>query len=373
MRINGTAGMGQLTELEHDDETRLIRRRPAAVTRTTLEAFEPRTSDIPASRAGTVISADRGQVTGELSVRQGSSNACGPLALWLALGQFGRATQDWHQLDEELRPWALGTSPGTLLDGARARRLQAQLYNHGTFFDLERETEAGRAVLVMTDVGGYDRPNGTMQAGDARDFENHWMRVTRAWEDSLSHRWVEYENPWGTREVLRYEQFELLWRDQRVLGLPTGYDRTYLLIDRATAKPLPTGTANDVLAITAAADGAQTFARGVDALARGKVLTGTGRLIGGFVTSLFGAAGTVLSLPGTSLQRVGGALLELGKQGLAQGGVAAIGGAVSVGLGTLVDGVGAIANAVGNAFGFVGQVAGAMVQGAFSELARLFS
>jgi hypothetical protein len=337
-----------------------------------VESFEPRTSDIPASKAGTVRATVHGRVTGQLGVEQGATNGCGPLALWLALGQFGRATQDWHQLDDELRPWSLGTSPGTLIDGARSRGLQAQLYNHGTFFDLERETEAGRAILVMTDVGGYDRPNGEMQQGVPTDLDSHWMRVTRAWEDSLGHRWVEYENPWGTREVIPFEQFDRLWRNQRLGGIPTGYDRAYVLIDRPKAKPLPPTNAYDVVAITTAADGAQTLARGVDSLVRGKGLEAAGRLVGGLSAAVLGGIGTLLAVPGEVLIRGGDALLDLAHRGFREGGLAALGGAIAGAAGVGVRTVGMIANAVGNAVGLVGQAVSAMVQGALAGLARLF-
>lgn len=339
----------------------------------TVQAFQASTLDVPASRAGTVRQLRQGLVTSDaLGVAQGETNACGPLALWLALGQFGRATQDWRQLDAELRPWGLGTSPGVLVDGARARGLQAQVYNHGTFFDLERETQAGRAVLVMTDVGGYDRPNGDMLPGSGADLESHWMRVTRAWEDSLGRRWVEYENPWGTREVLRFEQFDRLWRDQHLGGLPTGYDRTYLLIDRAKAKPLPTTTADDVQALMAVSDGAQTVARGLDALASGDALTGLGRLAGGLLTTAFGVVGSAAALPGLFLQRGGQSLWDLARTGIEAGGLAAVGGAALAGPALVVQGVGLVASAVGNAVGFLGHAVGAMVQGALGALGRLF-
>lgn len=371
MRITGDLTTQHFEDREYGRETRVARRLPRPA-KTTVEAFEPLSSDIPVSKAGTVKAVRQGLVTGELGVKQGSTNACGPVALWLALGQFGRATQDWHQLDDELRPWSLGTSPGTLIDGARARGLQAQLYNHGTFLDLERETEAGRAVLVMTDVGGYDRPNGEMQPGDRSDLESHWMRVTRAWEDSTGARWVEYENPWGSREVLPFEQFDRLWCDQRLGGVPTGYDRTYILLDRPKARPLPPTNAYDVLAITSAADGAQTFARGVDSLARGKWLEGAGRMAGGLATAVLGTAGTLLAVPGEALVRGGDALLAAANRGFEEGGLAAIGGAVAGAAGLAVRTVGMITNAAGNALGLVGQALGAVVQGALSGLARLF-
>ncbi|MBL8922006.1 MAG: hypothetical protein JNJ54_24365 [Myxococcaceae bacterium] len=375
MRISGR-GVVAVAQTEAGDETvraRGVVRVAPVRSAHTVDRFEASGSDVPDSRAGTVRQTRHALVTSDdLGVAQGPTNACGPVALWLALGQFGRATQTWEQLDAELRPWGLGTSPGVLLDGARERGLQAQLYNHGTFFDLERETQAGRAVLVMTDVGGYDAPNGDMQPGSRGDFESHWMRVTRAWEDSTRRRWVEYENPWGTREVLRYEQFEALWRDQRLGGIPTGYDRAYILIDRAKAKPLPTTTADDVQAVLAVSDGAQTAARGVDALLRGKVLTGLGRLVGGVATTVLGAAGSVLSVPGEALTRAGDALLDVAERGLRAGGVAAVGGAVAGAVGMAVRGTGMIANAVGNALGFIGNALGAMVQGAFSALSKLF-
>lgn len=374
MRIagRGVVTVGVATEEETVRARGIVRVAPVRAANT-VDAFEPSTQDVPLSRAGTVRQSRQALVTSdELGVAQGPTNACGPVALWLALGQFGRATQTWEQLDAELRPWGLGTSPGILLEGARARGLQAQLYNHGTFFDLERETQAGRAVLVMTDVGGYDTPNGDMQPGSRGDFESHWMRVTRAWEDSTHRRWVEYENPWGTREVLRYEQFEALWSDQRLGGIPTGYDRSYILIDRAKAKPLPTTTADDVQAVLAVSDGAQTVARGVDALLQGQVLSGLGRLGGGIATTLFGAAGAALAVPGELLTRAGDALLNLAERGFAQGGLGAVGGAVAGAVGMAVRGSGMIANAVGNAIGFIGNAVGAMVQGAFSALSKLF-
>lgn len=352
---------------------RRIQQRPTRVEENTVDRFEASMRDVPVSKAGTVQQSRQALVTSDdIGAAQGETNACGPLALWLALGQFGRATQDWTQLDAELRPWSFGTSPGTLLDGARSRGLQAQMYNHGSFFDLERETQAGRGVLVMTDVGGYDSPNGDMLPGDRADFESHWMRVTRAWEDSTGRRWVEYENPWGTRELLRYEQFELLWKDQRLGGVSTGYDCAYLLIDRAKAKPLPTTTADDVQAVMAVADGTQNLARGVDDLITGKVFTGLGRLAAGATSTVFGAVGSALSVPGLALQQAGDTLLDLAEQGISEGGIAAVGGALAGGAGLVVRGVGMISSSVGNAVGFIGQAVGAMLQGALNALGALF-
>ncbi|MDP1915905.1 MAG: hypothetical protein Q8L14_06655 [Myxococcales bacterium] len=368
MRINGRSGVVAVQAAE-TESTKLIRARPVRQPGNTVEAFEASMNDVPISRAGTVRQA---LVTNELPVKQGETNACGPLSLWLVLGQFGRATQQWEQLDADVRPWGLGSSPGVLAEAARERGLQAQVYNHGSFFDLERETQAGRGVLVMCDVGGYDSPGGDMMAGDPGDFESHWMRVTRAWEDSMGRRWVEYENPWGAREVLRFEQFDLLWQDQRLGGVPTGYDRSYVLVDRAKAKPLPTTTADDVQAVMATTDGAQTFARGLDALVSGKIVTGLSRLAGGFTTTFFGVVGSMLAAPGLLLQRGGDALFDVAKQGLEEGGLAAVGGALAGGAGLALRGVGMIASAVGNAVGFIGQAVGAMVQGALGALGKLF-
>lgn len=371
MRINGRSGaMVAVAQAE------TISARPRSVSATVspvrhqVDRFEATRRDVPLSRAGTVR---QGLVTGDLGgVAQGPTNACGPIALWLALGQFGRATQTWQQLDAEVRPWGLGSSPGVLADVARDRGLQAQVYNRGSFFDLERETQAGRAVLVMADVGGFDRPGGDMLPGSPTDFESHWLRVSRAWEDSLGRRWVEYENPWGTRELLRFEQFDLLWRNQRLGGVPTGYDRAYLLIDRPKAKPLPLTNALDVQAVMAATDGVQTVARGVDALLSGRPLTGIGRITGGLVTGTTGALGSLLAVPGTALGQAGDALLGVAERGFQEGGLAAVGGALAGAAGLVARGVGMVASAVGNAVGAVGQAVGAMIQGAFAALGRLF-
>ncbi len=369
MRINGRTGVVAVQDTQMLSAPRVIRQSPTREQRNLVDRFEASMKDVPLSRAGTVRQA---MVTSELPVKQGETNACGPLSLWLVLGQFGRATQQWQQLDADVRPWGLGSSPGVLADAARERGLQAQVYNHGSFFDLERETQAGRGVLVMCDVGGYDSPRGDMKPGDGGDFDSHWMRVTRAWEDSMGRRWVEYENPWGAREVLRFEQFDLLWKDQRLGGLPTGYDRAYVLIDRAKARPLPTTTADDVQAVMATTDGAQTFARGLDALVSGKLVTGLSRLAGGFTTTFFGVVGSALAAPGMLLQRGGDALFDVATRGIEEGGLAAVGGALAGGAGLALRGVGMIASAVGNAVGFIGQALGAMVQGALGALGKLF-
>jgi hypothetical protein len=373
MRINGRGGVAVQTAAVEMVAARRRIPAPRQSPPNRVDVFEATTRDVPTARAGTVQQQRQALVTSDLGgVTQGSTNACGPVALWLALGQFGRATQAWEQLDAELRPWTLGTSPGVLLDGARARGLQAQLYNHGTFDDLERETRQGRGVLVMVDVGGYDRPNGDMLPGNPNDFESHWMRVTRAWRDSMGRKWVEYENPWGTREVLRYEAFERLWRDQRLGGVPTGYDRAYLLVDRPKAKPLPTTTADDVLAVMAVTDGAQTFVRGVDALLRGKGLTGVGRVVGGALTTLFGVAGASLALPGLWLARAGSGLLDLANAAFAAGGPAVAVGVLAGATGLVATGVGTIISSMGNAVGFIGHAVSAMVQGALGALGQVF-
>lgn len=266
-----------------------------------------------------------------LDVSQGSTSACGTVSLWLALRQFGRSTQTWQQLDAELRPWPLGSSPGVLAEAARARGLAADVYNHGSFEVLERETNAGRAMLVMADVGGSVRDD--LQPGDPNDFSSHWMRVTRAWKDASGQRFVEYDNPWGTREVLRFEQFDELWRDQRMGGLATGFDRTYVLIDRPESWPLPASNANDVAAVMATTDGAQNFVRGLSALSNGDGRA-VGLLAGGAVQTVIGAVGSALALPGAWLQQAGEALLEH------ESPVAKVAGAIVTGLGAAIAAVG---------------------------------
>jgi hypothetical protein len=352
MRINGPGAMAAAVGVQ----TVAARRkeappRPVSVQR--AARFEARMNDVPTGLAGTVRRQGQALVAGErVEVGPSETNACGSIALWLALGQFGRATQDWRQLDAELRPWTLGTSPGVLVDGARDRGLQANVYNHGTFDELERETRHGRAVLVMVEV------------------EPHWLRVKRAWRDSLGRKWVESENPGGLREVLRYEAFESHWRDQRLGAVPTGYDRAYVSIDRAKARPLPTTTADDVMAVMTVTDGAQTFVRGVDALLRGQTVIGLSRAVAGVAATAFGALGASMALPGLWLQGVGGTLLNVARNAFER--PAVVGGVLVGAAGLVATGVGAIISSVGNAVGFVGQALSAMSQGALGALGRVF-
>jgi hypothetical protein len=241
-----------------------------------------------------------------------------------------------------------------LVDGARERGLQARVYNHGTFRDLERELNRGRAIIVMTDVGGYERVGGDLKPGSPNDLDSHWMRVTKVWVDGAGQQWITFENPWGTRETMRFERFGQLWRDQRILGIPSGYDCTYILIDGPAAKPLPAATAHEIGAVMALTDGLQTLARGGHALSQGHLLRGVSRILSGMVSATFGVLGCLMAVPGTTMRRIGDTLLAHTSHQKPCSGFH-LSGPLLAAAGMAVNNLGTAVSHLGNAMGAAGQ------------------
>ncbi len=221
---------------------------------------------------------------------QGDTNACGTVALAIALHRLGMDVPV-TDIDRAIRNFDLYTPVPAILDYARGQGLQAQVYNQGSFEGLQRDLAAGRQVLVLTDVGGYGA-NGDLQPGGKNDLATHWMVVTAAFEQH-GERYVSYMNPWGTKETLPYAQFEALWRDVHALNMPTGYDRTYVLIDRPGAQALPPSNAQSLTAINNATGGVSNVVNGFADLMRGDLLGGLGRMGRGVVETVTGGIGTL--------------------------------------------------------------------------------
>jgi hypothetical protein len=211
-----------------------------------------------------------------LPVSQGRLPAGGAVALALALDRLGWA-EDWRWLDREVRGGASGTSAGTLLEAARTRGFNASLYNHGGFDELKSALTQGHSVMAMVDVGPRDE-TGALLPGSPADLALQWVTVSKAFVDDGGQRWVELENPEGTRERLKYERFEALWRRVSAAGLPTGYDRAWLRIAKAGGE-LPPSTAGDVVGISAFAQGANDIVRGLLGQGAGRVIGGVARMV----------------------------------------------------------------------------------------------
>ncbi len=343
MQIRGRSGAAAQTVVARD-----WRRDVRARADRQAEPFVALKADVPSRLVGTVLRAGTQDAASEPPLNDGGS-----VALWLSLGQFGRATPDWQHLDDELCPFGVTSSAGGFLEAARDRGLDARLYNHGTFDELAHETRRGRAVMVVTTREG--------------DVSPTWTRLTRAWRDRLGRRWVETQRVCGTRDVVRFERFNTEWKNRRL----SGFDCAFVLIDRRTARPLPATTADDVLAALAFSDGSQHLARGVDALLRGKPAVGLGHLLGGVSLLALGLMGSLLALPGLLLERAGDAMLELAQRCFQDGGVAVVPGALAGLSGLVTRGSGMIGRSFGNAVGFIGQAFNAVTQGGLPALSRL--
>ena len=206
-----------------------------------------------------------------------SANAGGVLALSLALKRLGW-TEDPVWMDDVVRGWGPGTSAAGLIEAARSRNFQAELYNHGTFEQLSEAMGRGWSVMTMADLGGWG-DDGVLDPGNPLDLELQWVSLSNAWVDQNGQRWVELMNPAGTVDVLKYERFDAMWRRLHLSGLPMGYDRAFVLVGTAQGGPLPESTAHDVSGITDVAQGANEVGRAAAGQGLGLFFSGVGRMV----------------------------------------------------------------------------------------------
>lgn len=222
---------------------------------------------------------------------QGNSNACGTTCLAIVLHRLGIEVPR-TEIDKSIRNYNLFTPPTALVDYARGQGLRADVYNHGSFEQLQSDLAEGRQIMVMTDVGGYDQ-NLDLSPGSKKDFQTHWLVVTGAYEKN-GQKFVTYDNPWGTKETLPFEKFDALWKDVHVLGVPTGYDRSYVLIDRGSSKALRAPHAGDIAGVNELTGGISNAANGFAEMTHGNILHGLGRMLSGVGNTVVGAARTAV-------------------------------------------------------------------------------
>lgn len=292
---------------------------------------------------------------------QGASNACGTTALSYALWRLGLGYRPHAEIDQAIRNRGTFSDPNGLLDYARGQDCQAALYNHGSFEALKSQLALGRQALVLVDPDGPDNLNA------------HWLAVTAVGSGPDGRRWVEVLDP-ATGGVSRrdWAAFDRKWRDLALDGASTGYDRAFLLVDRAERAPLPPSNAGGVEAVSDVAGSFNDLLNGAAYLERGRLFRGLGRMLA-FAGSLpFTLPGAVLDRVGGWLQGGGDALFEtagaLWRKGGAVGKLAAP--FLAVGAGALEVG-GWLLGAAGNTLGFVGRGVATVARGVGDALAAV--
>jgi X-X-X-Leu-X-X-Gly heptad repeat protein len=218
---------------------------------------------------------------------QGRTNACGTTALAIALHSLGKDVPV-AEIDKSIRNFNLFTSSEGIQRYAQGAGFQAERYEEGNFEQLQRDLAAGREVIVLTDVGGRDA-KGYLQRGPEDDTGLHYMHVTEVGTDQNGQQYVTFNN-WGHQETLPYADFEKLWTDLHFMGAGTGYDRHYLLVDKADAEALPASNLDgDSRIADDLSDGVSQLATGAADLKRGDVWGGLSELRGGVKDLLTGA------------------------------------------------------------------------------------
>ncbi|MBX5482823.1 MAG: C39 family peptidase [Myxococcaceae bacterium] len=302
MRIERTVGLlasspsnSRPAEAARPAVTATRPRSSAALTRDTFES--PRST--PSIHKLSIDGPNTDPATGgRADFDQGKTNACGTTSLAIALHRMGIEVPR-EEIDREIRNYDIFTPVTAIVDYARQHGLQANSYNEGSFAQLQRDLADGRQILVITDVGGYDQRR-DLEPGSKNDLSNHWLVVTDAYEKN-GEQYVSYMNPWGTRETLPYSKFEKLWSDVHLLGFHVGYDRAYVLIDRANAAPLRPSTDAEIVPFNTAAGGVSNVVNGWAQVTRGEVWDGVVRMGRGARDTVIGGVSTLVTQGGRTV------------------------------------------------------------------------
>lgn len=226
---------------------------------------------------------------------QGRSNACGTTALAIALHRLGKDIPR-TKIDRAIRNFNLFTSMGGILDYARGQGFQAQQYNNGSFEQLQSDLAAGRQVIVLGDVGSRDAQQFLTRGKDS-DFALHYMVVTDVGVDQNGQKYVTLWN-WGNEETMPYDRFEKIWSNIEVANANTGWNRSYVLVDKKDAAPLRKSNASESRATDKIANGVTEVANGAADIGRKDFDDGVVRIVKGVGQAVSGAAGFVKKLFG---------------------------------------------------------------------------
>jgi hypothetical protein len=293
-------------------------------------------------------------------------SACGTTSLAIALHRMGIEVPV-SAIDDQIREFDFGASDSDIINYCHDRGLQADLYNQGSFETLKGDLAAGRQIMVMTDV--TRAPDGKLDPGSPNDADTHYMVVTEAFERD-GKKYVTYDNPWGVQQTVPYERFEKIWSNLKYDGIPTGYDKAYILIDRGNAPKLRPSNAFDLEASRGLAWGAASVANGVGDLKKGRIVRGLGRMVGGAVGAVTAAIGCIAAVPGRALQGLGDRWLGKAGDMLRSSNILTKVGGVFVGAGgAIVKGAGAVLTTVGNGIAQVGRKVGEGIASAASTVA----
>jgi hypothetical protein len=280
------------------------------------------------------------------------TNSCGTTALCVALLRLGHKEISRDALDRSIRNGDLFTAPEDLVSEARELGFDASLQNHGSFDQLRDSLGKGRQLVALIGIGGGRNAEGDLTPGTGA----HYVTITKAYLEK-GEQMVEFVS-WGKVEKMKYSDFEKLWSDVKPEGMPTGFNRMFMMVDdpkRAGYRPLPpshlAGAQTALLGATVIADAVNGWAK----LKDGRVFGGLTQLLMSGVGAAFALPGTALFLAGEYVSKAGSAVRELGKSLLARPGFfqkAAGVGCVIVG--GLVDGAGKLVKAAGNLVSAVG-------------------
>ncbi len=225
-----------------------------------------------------------------------SRAGCGSTTAAVLLARYGQFSSE-AAIDDHLRlPGQLGGSLHGLVDYYRMRGLAAQMYNGGSWGDLQNALRQGLGVqITLTHSGGP-----------------HTMSVSGMFtgEDGKEYIQLMDVGGRGTR-VMAKEEFLRQWGEVQLLGqggLRTGITNTYTLVG-PPGSDLPSGGSawGDLNAASSLAvlDGANDVANAFRYFGEGEIAGGCARLVDGLTQCIIQAPAAIVQYAGAGMEWLG--------------------------------------------------------------------
>jgi hypothetical protein len=158
---------------------------------------------------------------------QGRTNGCGTAALAMALNYLaGNPTPPITQamLDRGHREMDSFCAPHMLIRAARKHGFQGQLYNRATLAEITAHLDAKHPLLSLHSTNGTLTGLHYVLVAGYQKSETGTDTQLILWDPAPSH---------GQRKVIGYQEFvKRVWQPFTVFGIPTGLERTLIVLSR---------------------------------------------------------------------------------------------------------------------------------------------
>lgn len=225
---------------------------------------------------------------------QGDTNSCGTTSLAYVLRYLLNDDTYTHGIiDDEIRDTSVDggrgmfSDPLSLVDYARDKGLNAEIYNNGNFEEVKEFTDRGIPVMLAITPDA---------SGDVT--ASHWIVVVsycereKEYPPGATERVIAIYNPWGYQYEIREDRLGMYWGAMDLWGNPL-WNKLFIAI--SSDQPLPEGDTDGIenelataQAISQIFNGWDDIGDGGRSLIEGDIAEGLGEIVEGLGTAVAG-------------------------------------------------------------------------------------